>query len=77
MTLTESQLEPGLCNFVSAARAVQQTHAEFNAACLTTDADSIKLAYNMRESALDLLVELSPYDLVSELLDATSTIYVW
>ncbi len=58
--------EPNLCNFVTAARVVQQTQADFDAACGAGDTDAIHTAYQIRESALALLTRTSPFDLVRE-----------
>lgn len=56
--------ERSICAFVTAARAVQQCHSDFELACTTGDADGIKIAYEMRQAALDLLLDVTPYPLV-------------
>lgn len=63
--------ESSLCNFLTAARVVQQCHSDWELACTTSDADGIKIAYEMREASLHLLIEVSPYPLVKGSNDAS------
>lgn len=61
MVTTTEPIERSLCNFVTAARVVQECQVRLDAACVTQDADGIRLAYEMREAAISLLAEVSPY----------------